>query len=142
MDTYAFEFPVPDNLLPRMTPDNAPYWQAAARDQLVMPHCEGCGRAFFPLSPRCPGCLSDRITFNPVVHEGRISSWVRYRKSYYPWTEGVTPYVVALLDIVPGVRLPMLMHPAPQGDPEIGGKVKITFLAVGNNQKLPVCSAV
>jgi uncharacterized protein len=140
MSSELFNFPVPSNLQPRLTDDNRPYWEAARNGQLKVPHCRACDRKYFPISPRCPECLSDDIDFVSVQPKASIASWVRYQKKYYPWTEEVMPYVVALLDVVPGVRLPMLMRPQPRRDPRIGDQVDITFMPISDTITLPVCA--
>jgi uncharacterized protein len=140
MSSEVFDFSVPLNLQPRLTDDNRPYWEAAGRGRFKVPHCRACGRKYFPISPRCPDCLSDDIDFESVEPKASIASWVRYRKMYYPWTAEAMPYLVALLDVVPGVRLPMLMRPQPRRDPRIGEQVDITFMRLNETITLPICT--
>lgn len=128
-----------DHLLPRPTPDNADYWSAAAEHRFVLPHCAACRRDFFPVSPRCPHCLSDQVEWRAPQPCGTVASWIRYRKAYYPWVEAHLPYVGILVDVVPGVRIPMLAWPTPTRDPKVGERVEITFLDIREGVSLPVC---
>jgi len=140
--TTAIEQPAfcpSDNLLPRRTPDNAGYWSAAAEHRFVVPHCGDCKRDFFPVSPRCPHCISDKVEWRAPAPAGTVASWIRYRKAYYPWVEAHLPYVGILVDVVPGVRIPMLAWPTPTRDPKIGDRVEISFLDVAEGVSLPVC---
>lgn len=131
-------FRPPESLLPRRTPDNAAYWEAAAAHRFVVPTCGACRRDFFPLSPRCPHCLSDEVGTRAPEAAGTVASWIRYRKAYYPWVEAHLPYVGVLVDVVPGVRIPMLAWPTPARDPRIGERVEIGFLDVQEGVSLPV----
>ncbi len=140
--TLSPDFCPPESLLPRRTPDNAGYWDAAARHHFVVPHCGNCGRDFFPVSPRCPHCLSNQVQWRAPHAGGTVASWIRYRKAYYPWVEAHLPYVGLVVDVVPGVRIPMLAWPTPTRDPKIGDRVEIGFLDVREGVSLPVCRLV
>lgn len=120
-------------------PDNLAYWTAAAEGKFVVPTCAGCKRDFFPISPRCPHCLSNNVEWRAPDAGATVASWIRYRKAYYPWVEQHLPYLGILVDVVPGVQIPMLAWPTPTRDPRIGDRVEISFLEVEEGVSLPVC---
>ncbi|MBZ8135144.1 Zn-ribbon domain-containing OB-fold protein [Afifella sp. IM 167] len=60
----------------RVTPDNAPMlkrWREAG--ELVLQHCEGCGKAVFYPRPVCPHCWSDRLVWRPASGKGTVVSF-------------------------------------------------------------------
>ncbi|MDP3767749.1 MAG: zinc ribbon domain-containing protein, partial [Dehalococcoidia bacterium] len=61
--------------LPRVTPDNGPFWEAARRHELRLQRCLDCGRMWYPPGPVCPGCLSDRHEWAPMSGRGTVSSF-------------------------------------------------------------------
>ena len=131
---------LPDSVLPRQTPDNRPFWEATRAHRLVVPFCAACNKAFYPIGPRCPRCFSDKLSWTEPTDQPKLASWIRYQKPYFDWLKGVVPYVCGLVDVCPGVRMPVLIWPTPAGDPQIGGDVTLGFLDVAKDISLPVFS--
>ena len=53
--------------LPRITPDNAPFWAAARAHVLRLPRCRDCAAWHWPPGPVCPECFSPRIGWRKVL---------------------------------------------------------------------------
>ncbi len=70
--------------LPRITPDNRPFWEACRRHELQLPHCEACGRAFWPPSPLCPHCFEGPIAWRRISGRGTVSSFVVVHQKWFP----------------------------------------------------------
>ncbi len=51
--------------LPRITPDNEPFYKAIAENRFVLPYCADCGKPHLPPGPVCPFCFSDRVRMAP-----------------------------------------------------------------------------
>jgi uncharacterized OB-fold protein len=111
---------------PRMYPDDLPHWNGAREGILCLPYCPSCGRFFWPPGPVCPRCLSS-IEWRAASGVGRISSWVRFHKSYFDGD--VTPYVVVQVELEEGPRLTTGFSGAA---PQIGLPVKVQFLTTGD----------
>jgi uncharacterized OB-fold protein len=96
-------FPLPDVDDPLV----APFFAAAARDELAITRCASCGRYVWYPTARCSGCESDRIEWVPVRGDGTLFTWVVVRHSFLPAFESMVPFVTALvaLDEDPAVRL-------------------------------------
>jgi uncharacterized OB-fold protein len=45
---------------------SAPFWEAAARRELVVPRCGACGRHRWPAGPFCPQCQSQLVEWVPA----------------------------------------------------------------------------
>lgn len=96
--------------IPLPTTDNpvdAPYWQAAARGELRVQRCEGCGEPRFPPRPMCPRCRSRAVSWQPMSGRGSIWSFVVAHPPLLPAFAEYAPYTVALvaLEEAPQIRL-------------------------------------
>ena len=47
--------------LPRIAPDNEPFWAGLRERRLLLPFCNECGKPHLPPGPVCPFCFSDAI---------------------------------------------------------------------------------
>lgn len=97
------DFPLPDTTWPVARP----FWEAAARGELVIPRCAACGRyAWYP-PEACPACGGAELPWTPVSGRGRLFSWAVVRRAFVPAFREKVPYVAALVALVedPAVRL-------------------------------------
>lgn len=51
-----------------------PFWDAAARHELLMPRCGKCGLFRWPPGPFCPACQSQKVEWVPPG-QGRVYSF-------------------------------------------------------------------
>lgn len=96
-------FPLPDTELPA----TRPFWQAAARHELVIPRCAAC--LAFNWYPRsvCRQCGGREMPWTAMSGRGTLFSWaVVERALARPFADRV-PYVTGLvaLEEAPSVRL-------------------------------------
>jgi hypothetical protein len=93
---------------PKILPETKPYWDGADREALVIPRCNGCGRAYFPPAPLCPHCSSRDIGW--ITASGRATLY-SYSITQSPWPQwfgpGGTPapMSVAIVALEEGPRL-------------------------------------
>ena len=85
--------------------DSKAYWEAAARDELLLKRCTACGKHHFPPRHLCPHCWSDHIDWAASTGKGIIYSFTIMHRSPTPAFAGRTPYMVALIDLVEGPRM-------------------------------------
>ena len=83
--------PAPDGL-------DAPYWQAAAEERLVMQHCNQCGAWQWGPEWICHQCHSDDLAFDEVPQVGRIYSYERVWHPVHPALREQGPYIVVLVE--------------------------------------------
>ncbi|MBM3555938.1 MAG: hypothetical protein FJX47_10335 [Alphaproteobacteria bacterium] len=92
--------PVPDS-------DSAPFWDACRKRELRVPRCLDCGTTRFPPHGHCPRCGSAKHDWLKCAGRGRVYSWIVVVQ---PIPKEVfandVPYVVALVDLPEGVRIP------------------------------------
>ena len=91
--------------IPRPAPESVRYWQAAKEHRLEIPHCNACGKFWFPPSQSCPHCLSTDFAFVPVSGRGKVFTFVTFHRVYHPAFAKEVPYVVALVELDEGPRL-------------------------------------
>jgi uncharacterized OB-fold protein len=72
-----------------------PYWDGAARGELVIQHCRACARWIHFPEPICPACGGADFTFEPVSGQGRVETFSVIHRSFVPAFADRTPYVIA-----------------------------------------------
>lgn len=92
------------SIAPPVNDLNAPFWEAAARGELLLPHCVASGRAFWPPSPCSPFC-GGAVAWRPAAPAGIVESVVVYRRSFHPAFASLMPYGIAQLALDAGPRL-------------------------------------
>jgi uncharacterized protein len=91
--------------LPKPAPESLPFWAAAKKHRLELPHCNACQKFWFPPSQSCPHCLSTDFAFQAVSGRGKVFSFVTFHRVYHPAFANEVPYVVALVELAEGPRL-------------------------------------
>ena len=111
--------------LPEITPEMAPFWDAARRHELVSQCCDGCGTYRFPARDICSRCLSRGASWKPVSGRGTIFSLAVMHQSYHPGLP--TPYAVVVVELEEGTRMISNIEGIPPHDVRIGMPVEVTF---------------
>ncbi|MFI0480250.1 Zn-ribbon domain-containing OB-fold protein [Actinomadura sp. 9N215] len=91
-----------ERLLPEITPENRPYWDGLAANELRLQRCDACGEYRFPDSEVCPRCLSASFSWRAVSGKGRLWSWIKMHQRYLSAFDGVRPYLVAYIKLDEG----------------------------------------
>ncbi len=123
--------------LPRITPDNRPFWEAARRHELWLPHCDDCRRPFWPPGPACPACFGENLAWHAVSGRGAISSWVLFHRAWFPSFAGDIPYAVVQVELDEGPRLTSGVVDLPHERLAVGLRVQVAFDDVTPEITLP-----
>lgn len=114
--------PAPDGL-------DRPYWEAAARGELMVQRCNACGTWQWGPEWICHKCLSFDIGWQQVPGDGRIYSWERPWHPVHPALREHGPYIVVLVELPQAGNVRMVGNLV--GDPkqtvEIGAPVEAVF---------------
>jgi uncharacterized OB-fold protein len=116
--------------LPSPRPDgvDAPYWDALADDRLVVQRCDACGKRQFPPESFCRHCRSATLGWVDVEPVGTLFSWVRVWHPLTPGQADDVPFVICVVDVVPGeVRVLGNLVDPPAGELPIGAPVAAVF---------------
>jgi hypothetical protein len=134
-------------ILPVLDEESRPFFEAAARGQLVVQRCSATGRLLFPPRTCSPFAPRAPLAWTPVSGRGTIWSFVvPHPPLLSPFAERAPYAVVAVaLDEDPRVRLVGNLLARPGGpidevDPaaiRIGARVRVCFERLGDGIALP-----
>jgi uncharacterized OB-fold protein len=113
--------------LPRITPDNEPFYKALAENRFTLPYCSDCGKPHLPPGPVCPFCFSDRVEWRQASGRGRISTFTVVHKAWFPAFADDIPYNVVQVELDEGPRLTANVVNMPNEKLKIGLPVEIVF---------------
>lgn len=114
-------------------PLSAPFWEAAARRELVVQRCRGCGTHQFFARPFCLQCDGVDLTWVKASGLGTIYSMTTVRRTVS--AEFPAPYVNALVDLDEG---PRLLTNIVGGPSAIGDRVRVAWRDRPAGPPLPV----
>lgn len=115
-------------------PITAPFWEAAARHELVFQRCRNCGRPQWYPRPYCLHCQSDDVEWVKGRGAGTIYSMTTVHIQVDPELE--SPYVVALVELDEGQRI--LSHIVGEEEARIGDRVEVAWKGRTDLPPLPV----
>jgi len=123
--------------LPRLTPDNRPFWEGCRQHKIKLPWCLHCDRPHWPPGPVCPYCFGDVLSWKQASGLGKVSSWVVVHKPWLPAFEGDIPYNAVQVELEEGVRLTGNVVGVPNDALRVGLPVEAVFDDVTPEVTLP-----
>lgn len=121
---------------PRISPDNAPFWEGCREGRLMLPTCTECGRAHLPPGPVCPFCLSSALDWREAKGTGTISTWTVVHKVWFPIFADRVPYNVIQVELDEGPRLTARLVES-DAPPKVGQGVSVLFEQVDAELAMP-----
>lgn len=122
-------------LLPEITPLNAPFWEGLAAGELRTQQCGACGARQHPAESFCYACGSEDIAWKPSTGAGEIYSYIVVHQLYHPAFKEHLPYVVAIVQLDDGPRILGAMLGL-EGEPAIGLRVQAAFQKIDNENAI------
>jgi uncharacterized OB-fold protein len=119
--------PVPDET-------SAPFFDGAARGELVLQRCGSCGAFMWPVKPRCVECFSADVEWSPASGRAELYSFAVVHQRYPGFEE---PYVLATVETAEGVRFNTSVVGADPGELEIGMRLEVVFERVSEDVVVP-----
>ena len=125
--------------LPAVDDLTRPFWEAAARHQLVVQRCQDCEYFNHPPRPVCDACQSQRLTFVPVSGRGHIYTFTVMYQPNIAGFEQEIPYINLLVELEEQPRLFMVSNLpiSAKENVRIGGAVEVYFVSVDEEITLP-----
>jgi uncharacterized OB-fold protein len=114
--------------LPQPTRDNAAFYEAARRGELVFQRCTACHRFRHYPRPLCPNCLSHDFTWQRSTGRGRIWTWTIVRGPTLPAFESQLPYNVVDVVMEEGVHVVSQLLDCPPEDITADMRVEAVFI--------------
>jgi len=95
-DTSA---PTPSRIEPPFDLDIKAFWDGTREQQLLIPTCRSCGKAFWYPRPTCPHCLSADIDWRASTGAGEVAAVSVMHRPANPFMADKVPYAVVLVDL-------------------------------------------
>lgn len=114
-------------------PTTAPFWDAAARRELVVQRCDSCGHHQFYPRPFCLACGGGDLGWAKVTGGGTVYSLTVTRIPVGPGFK--PPYPVALVELDEG---PRMLTNIVNGEAAIGDRVRLAWKERDGAPPLPV----
>lgn len=128
----------PSKPVPEVTPELAPFFEAAKRHELAVQRCTACGTLRFPARAACNRCMARESTWVPVAGTGRVFSVAVMHQANHPGFEAILPYAVVVVELDCGVRMISNVIDCPAHQVAIGMPVEVAFEARSPEVTLPV----
>jgi uncharacterized OB-fold protein len=129
----------PTRPAPILTADNAFFWEACERGELVAQRCGACGALAHPPRPMCPRCHDTRREIARLSGRGEVWSWIVPR---HPAPIGFAePPVVALIRLDEGLTLVSNVVGTPPESMRNGLGVRVEFEPTAGGKAVPVFRA-
>ncbi len=117
--------------LPRILPgrDDAPWWEALRRHQLLVQRCATCGAWRHPPAPLCASCHSTAVRWQQTSGGGRVFSYTIVHHAVHPALADRVPYNVVLVELpdAGGVRIISNLIDVPPQEVVVGLEVEVVF---------------
>jgi uncharacterized OB-fold protein len=117
---------------PLINPETRAFYDAAAKDQLLIGKCKACGEHHYYPRRICPHCFSDATDWVPAAGTGTVYT-------YSTMHRGVpVPYTIAYVTLDEGVTMMTNLVDLGDSRPAIGQKVKVVFREAEGGTKVPL----
>ena len=101
-EKIGYEKPLPRPPEPELT---APFWDAAKRHELILPHCAHCDKFFWYPREACPRCLRSGWSWVAASGKARLHTYTVVRQPANPAFAEDVPYAFAVIQLAEGVRM-------------------------------------
>lgn len=114
---------------PLPLPDDAsrPFYDGAMAGKLMLMRCTACGAARWPARNHCDDCLSDQFEWFEASGRGSVRTFGVMHQRYHPGFADELPYVVAIIELEEGPRLPANVRGVANADVRVGMPVVVDF---------------
>ena len=116
---------------PIMTALTTPFWEAAAKGQLMIQFCEDCAKAVFYPRTICPICWSHQLIWREASGHGTLKSFSVIYKPGHPGWLPATPYVVGLVELEEGPTMMSFIVTDPEYSCTVGETLKLAPTNIG-----------
>lgn len=119
--------------------DSQEFWDAMQQEKLILQECGDCGALEYMPRHMCPVCWSANRKWRQASGRGTVHSFTIVRRASSPAFASRVPYVVALIDLEEGPRMPSAIVGDDALSVRIGDPVTMSFEPRGD-EKLAVFS--
>jgi len=116
---------------PSINIESQPYWDAAAKERLMLKRCRSCGEVHYYPRSICPLCFSPDTEWLQASGKGTIYSFSIMRRA-------PVPYAIAYVTLEEGVTMMSNIVECDFDQLSIGQSVEVTFRDTEGGASLPV----
>ena len=132
----ALELARPAPPQPMIDVDSEGFWRAAREGRVALCRCRECRRWIQPPLERCPSCAG-QTAFEDAAGTGEIYSFIVVHHPSVPAFAADLPYVIALVSLDEGVRLPGRLLDERGAGVQVGQRVRAEIIDVpGANERV------
>jgi uncharacterized protein len=122
-------------LIPQVTRELKPFFDAARNHQLAVQKCDNCGKLRFPAAPLCLACDSPRSSWVTVSGRGKVFSFTVMHRAYHPAFKA--PYALAVIELDEGVKITSNVVGIEPSKVKCGMPVEVMFDKLSDEVTLP-----
>lgn len=116
---------------PRVLPEAAPYWEAAAQGRLLVKRCTACGQPHHYPRDICPFCLSPDTAWTEAAGTGTLYA-------FSTMGQGDDAYTLAYVTLDEGVTLMTNLVDGDAARARVGDRVRVRFAPTAGGPPVPV----
>ncbi len=116
---------------PQPLEDSREFWAGTERGELLVKHCEACGKAHHYPRARCPHCFSDQTVWRKASGRGTVYSWTVMRRA-------PEPYALAYVELEEGPRMLTNLVGFDLDRIVIGDRVEVVFEPTRDGPPVPM----
>jgi hypothetical protein len=113
--------------IPEPDESSAPFWEGSLKGELRLMRCSVCNTVRLPSRKHCDQCLSDEYEWVVASGKGTLRTFGIMHQRYHPGFADELPYVVAIVELEEGPRLPTNLVEMGDRDPTVGMPLEITW---------------
>ena len=117
----------PSKPLPLPDEPSKPFYDAAMKGKLLLMRCSACGESRFPSREHCDECLSPDYEWYEASGRGTVRTFGVMHQRYHPGFAEELPYVIAIVELDEGPRLPANLRGIANEDVTVGLQVVVDF---------------
>jgi uncharacterized OB-fold protein len=117
----------PAKPLPLPDEDSRPFYDGAAAGKLMLMRCIACGTTRLPSRHHCDECLSPEFEWFEASGRGVVRTFGVMHQRYHPGFASEIPYVVAIIELEEGPRMPANIVDTAPADVRVGMPVLVAW---------------
>lgn len=124
--------------MPEAQSYNAPFWDAAAENRLVIQHCPDCDEHVYPPRSACPKCFGE-LEWNDSEGTGTLYSYTVIHNPDPPTAvhKEELPMIGCIVELEENVRIASHLVDCSSKETEIGMDVTVTFEQTPDGRSIP-----